>query len=135
MTESRRLGRSIAAILAGLIAIVVLSLGTDLVLHAAGVFPAWGQPMSDSLFLLATAYRTVFSIAGCYLAARLAPYRPMQHAIWLGVVGVVISTVGAVTTWNRGPEFGPHWYPLALILLSLPCAWVGGRLGQRSEAP
>ncbi|HXZ28906.1 MAG TPA: hypothetical protein VEG08_13015 [Terriglobales bacterium] len=124
----RRLGRSFAAVFVGLAAIVVLSLGTDEVLHLARVFPPWGQPMSDALFVLATIYRCVYAVAGCYLAARLAPSRPMRHALMLGVVGVVLSTAGAVGTWKRGPEFGPHWYPLGLIASSLPCAWLGGRL-------
>ncbi len=123
-----RIGRSIGAVLAGLLAIFVLSLGTDAALHAAGVFPAWGQPMSDALFLLATVYRTIYAIAGCYLTARLAPARPLRHALTLGVVGLVLSMAGAIATWNRGPAFGPHWYPLALIATALPCAWVGGRL-------
>ncbi len=64
-TPPRRLGRSVAAVLAGFIAIVVLSLGTDQVFHMLEVFPPWGQPMSHALFLLATAYRIVYSIAGC----------------------------------------------------------------------
>ena len=42
----RRLGRSIGAVLAGIVAGVILSLGTDMLLHVAGVFPALGQPMS-----------------------------------------------------------------------------------------
>src|SRR5438552_6907836 len=104
--------KSIAAVLAGLLIIVVLSTVVDIVLHATGVFPPWGQPMSDALFLLATAYRTVYAVAGSYITARLAPDRPMQHALVGGIVGLVLSTVGAVVTWNRGPEFGPHWYPL-----------------------
>lgn len=127
---SRRIGRSIGAVLAGLVAIFILSLGTDVALHAAGVFPPWGQPMNDGLFLLATVYRTVYSVAGCYLTAQLAPQRPMRHALWLGVVGLVLSTVGAVATWNRGPAFGPKWYPLALIALAMPCAWMGGRIAR-----
>ena len=61
---SRRILRRIGAVLAGFLATVILSLGTDLVLHAAGVFPAWGQPMSNALFLPATAYRTLFTVAG-----------------------------------------------------------------------
>jgi hypothetical protein len=36
--------------------------------------------------------------------------------------------VGAVVTWNKGPVFGPHWYPVALIMLAMPTAWAGGRL-------
>ena len=127
-THPRRVWRSTGAVLAGLLVIVILSTLGDVVLHAIGVFPPWGQPMSDSLFLLATAYRIVFSVAGCYLTARLAPDRPTQHALVLGVIGIVISGAGAAATWNRGPEFGPHWYPLALIVVSLPCAWLGGLL-------
>jgi len=120
--------RSTGAVLAGLVAIFALSIGTDIVLHAAGIFPPLGQPFSDRLCLVATAYRTVFAIIGCYVTARLAPNRPMQHALVLGLVGVVLSTAGAVATWNRGPAFGPHWYPVTLILVSLPCAWLGGKL-------
>lgn len=80
-------GRSIGAVLAGLLAVVILSIGTDLVLHAAGAFPRIGEPMSNALFLLATAYRTVYSVAGSYLAARLAPDRSMKHALILGGIG------------------------------------------------
>ena len=120
--------KSIGAVLAGFVAVVVLSLGTDLVLHATGVFPPWDQRMSDALFLLATVYRTIYCIAGSYIAARLAPDRPMAHALVLGVVGLVVSTAGSVATWNKGPEFGPHWYPVALVVTAIPCAWLGGRL-------
>lgn len=126
--QPRRIGRSIGAIVAGLLAIFVLSLGTDVVLHATGVFPPWFQYMSDSLFVLAMAYRCVYSVLGAYLTARLAPQRPMQHALILGVIGVLLSTLGTIGTWNKGPEFGPRWYPLALIAISLPLSWLGGKL-------
>ena len=95
--------RSIGAVLAGFVAVVVLSIGTDFALQAAGIFPPLGQRVPDALLLLATAYRTVYSIAGSYIAARLAPNRPMRHALALGVVGLVASTAGAIATWNGGP--------------------------------
>jgi hypothetical protein len=120
--------RSIRALLVGFVAVVILSIGTDVALHATGVFPALGQPMSDALFLLATVYRTIYGVVGSYITARLAPDRPMQHALVGGLVGLALSTVGAAATWNRGPAFGPHWYPLALIVLAMPTAWAGGRL-------
>ena len=120
--------RSIGAVAAGFVAVFVLSLGTDVVLHAAGVFPPWLQRMSDALFLLATAYRSVYCIAGCYIASRLGPDKPMKHALVLGVVGLIVSIAGAAVTWNKGPEFGPHWYPVALIVTAIPCAWLGGKL-------
>jgi hypothetical protein len=104
----------------------VLSLGTDWALHAAGVFPLLGQRMSDALFVLATAYRTVSGVVGSYITAWLAPGRPMGHALMGGLIGVVLSTLGAVVTWNR--DLGPHWYPLALIATAMPTAWLGGKL-------
>ena len=124
----RRIGRSIGAVLAGLLAIIVLSIGTDLVLEAIRVLPRFGQPVASRLLLLATAYRAVYGVAGSYIAARLAPNRPMLNALALGVVGVALSTAGALATWNKGPAFGPHWYPLALIVIAMPCAWMGGIL-------
>ena len=124
--------RSIGALLAGFVVVVVLSLGTDVAMHASGIFPPWGQPMPDGLFALALAYRTVYGVAGSYVVARLAPNRRMGHALASGAVGVMMSTIGAVATWNAGPEFGPKWYPLALIATAMPCAWLGGRLyGER----
>lgn len=120
------IGRSIGALLAGFVFVVILSLGTDLVLHAAGIFPPLGQIMSNALFLLATIYRTVYAVVGSYITARLAPNRPMQHALLGGAIGLVLSVVGAVVTWNK--DMGPHWYPLALVVTALPCAWLGGKL-------
>jgi len=120
--------KTAGSLLAGLFTIFILSTAVDVVLHATGVFPPWGEPMVDGLFLLATAYRVAISILGCYLAARLAPRQPMGHALTLGAIGVVICTAAAIATWNKGPAFGPHWYPVALIALALPCAWVGGKL-------
>jgi hypothetical protein len=126
----RRIGRSVGAVLAGVVTGVVPILGTDVVLHAVGVFPPMGQSMEgyDGALLLATIYRTVYGVAGSYVTARLAPDRPMGHALVGGVLGLVVSIVGAVVTWNKGPAFGPHWYPLALIVLAIPTAWAGGKL-------
>ena len=114
--------------------VVVLTLGTDVALHATGVFPALGQPMSDGLFLLATIYRTLYGVIGSYITARLAPDRPMGHALAGGVVGLVLSTTGTVVTWNKGPAFGPHWYPVALIVLAMPTAWAGGKFCELQKA-
>ena len=123
--------RSIAAVFAGLLIIFALSLGTDVIMHATAIFPPWFQPMATSLWLLALAYRCVYAVLGCYITGRLAPNQPMKHAILLGVIGLFLSMVGLVSTWNAGPEFGPKWYALVLVASSLPCAWVGGKLARR----
>ena len=128
MTETRRPRRTlrqVGAVLAGLLTIFAITIATDVAMHATGIFPPAGQHMSSALFLVALAYRIVYGVLGCYVAARLAPDRPMRHAMALGVVGVVLSTAGAVAMWKAGPA----WYSLAVIAISLPCAWVGGKLG------
>jgi hypothetical protein len=132
MTKPQRsILRSVGAVLAGLLVVIIITTATDAIMHATGIFPPWGQPMSDSLFVLAFAYRIVYGIAGGYITAQLAPDNPVAHAVLLGVVGFVLSLAGAAATWNRGPEFGPKWYPLALIVIAIPTAWLGGKLVSR----
>jgi len=46
------------------------------------------------------AYRSVHMVLRSYIATRLAPNRPMKHALALGVVGFVVNILGAVATWN-----------------------------------
>jgi len=131
MTErntTRHLGRSILALFAGFVLVVVLSILTDVLLHATGVYPPLGQPAADGLLLLATVYRTIYGIAGSYLTARLAPCAPMAHALIGGVIGFVLSLAGAIATWAHPEKFGAHWYPVALVLLALPTAWAGGKI-------
>jgi len=36
--------------------------------------------------------------------------------------------IGAAFAWDKGPEFGPHWFGIAVVLTALPCAWIGGKL-------
>lgn len=125
---SRGIPRRIGGVLAGMLVGIVLSIGTDTALRAVGLFAPLGQSMAGSLFLLAAAYRTVYGILGSYITARLAPDRPMTHALVLGAAGLVVSILGTVMTWDKGPEFGPKWYPFALVATAMPCAWAGGRL-------
>jgi hypothetical protein len=125
--SGRRIGRSIIAVLAGFVVVVVLSIGTDVLLHAIGVLPRLGDAVSDSLLLVATVYRTIYSVVGSYITAWLAPDRPMKHALAGGVIGLILGIVGVIVTWN-GAGIGHHWYSIALAVLALPSAWVGGKL-------
>jgi hypothetical protein len=117
---------SIWAVLAGVLVIIVVTTVVDIAMHAIGVFPPMDQPINDALALLATAYRIVITVGGAWLTARLAPDKPMKHAMILGVVGTFLGIVGVVATWNRG--LGPRWYPIALAVLAIPQCWAGGRL-------
>jgi hypothetical protein len=124
----RRLLRSAAAILLAFIAVFVLSLGTDQLLHELDVYPPWGQPMFDTgQNLLALSYRIIYTVLGGYIAARLAPHKPMRHALILGGIGTAFATLGATAAITMA-DLGPSWYPIALVVTAIPCTWLGGVL-------
>ena len=127
----RRIGRSILAVVIGIVAGVAVTLATDALLRAMHILPPLDQRVPDGLLLLATTYRTVYSVAASYLIARLAPSSPMRHALAGGLIGLVVNFAGTVATWNSGPQYQSHWYPVALTVLALPCAWIGGALREK----
>jgi hypothetical protein len=108
--------------------VIIVTTVIDVIMHATGIFPPIGQPMADSLFLVALAYRVIVGIAGGYITARIAPNRPMKHALVLGLIGFVLGIVGVLFTWNRGPEFGPKWYPITVAITAIPTTLLGGKL-------
>jgi hypothetical protein len=127
-TTVMRWRRSLVALFAGAATAVVPAIATDAALHAAGILPALDQPAPDHLLLLALVYRNIYGVAGSYVAASLAPTKPMTHALVLGIIGFVMSIWGTIATWNSGATYGHHWYPLALVATALPGAWLGAKL-------
>lgn len=115
--------KSVGAVVAGILVIVILSVATDTVLELLGVFP----PPTKGLFvtwmlLLALAYRTVYAFIGGFVTAWLAPHKPMQHVKVLNIIGVILGTLGVIAGWN----LSQHWYPISLVLTSAFCVWLGG---------
>jgi hypothetical protein len=128
------MAKSVWAVFAGFLAVVVLSLGTDQVLHMLRVYPPWGEPMYDiGLNALALTYRIVYTLLGGFITARLAPRAPMRHVMILGLIGLAAGTAGAIVAITQA-NFGPNWYPIALAVTAYPCTWLGGRLGVRKPA-
>jgi hypothetical protein len=123
----RNLWRGAVAVLAGVVAVFVLSLGTDEMLQVAGVLPQPGEAMPEpGLNFLALCYRCAFSIVGAYITAMLAPRRPLRHVQLFALIGFVLGTIGAIVTIPM--NLGPAWYPVLLVLSVPPCAWLGWKI-------
>src|SRR6266550_4488035 len=91
--------KGIGAILAGMIFIVVSHTATDLVLEKLGIFPPPEQGFHVTwMVLIATVYRSIYTVAGGYITAALAPDPPMRYVMILGLIGLVISTLAAIAT-------------------------------------
>lgn len=120
---NKTIWKSIGAVLIGFIVTVILSIGADTILKVAGILPYDHMFVSTGLILFVIFYRAVFSLIGCYLAARLAPQNSMKHALALGVLGLIISTIGAIAA----SDLGPTWYGWTLVVIALPVAWLGGK--------
>jgi hypothetical protein len=124
--------RSIVAVVTGFVLIAVLSIGTNVVLARAApeLYPESGIVTHTGALVLALLYVAVYATAGCYLTARLAPSRPMRHALVLGGLGLLFNMAGVVATWGQVPA----WYSLTGLALTMPYAWLGGRLRERQLA-
>ena len=121
--------RSIVAIVVGFLVIGALATGTDLIVMKAfpGEFNEAGRTQNLSILMLIAAYVAVYAIAGCYLTARLAPNRPMRHALILGALGLAMNIVATTSLWGTLPA----WYLVMNLLLVMPYAWIGGRIRER----
>ncbi len=121
---SKNTFKSIVAILAGFLVVVILSIATDLILNMTDIMK---QPFDTNptwFIILVILYRNAFSTFGSYLTARLAPSKPMRHAMIGGFIGLALSIAGAVVMWDTPPR----WYAISLIVLALPSAWLGGKI-------
>jgi hypothetical protein len=134
---TKKLIKGILAVSAGFVVVVVLSIGTDFILEKTGIFPAYPQPLKAGwMVLLATFYRSVYAVLGSFVAAKLAPDRPMRYALLLGIIGLGLNIIGVLLIWGPGSETEfsqvaqqtPAWYSVALVIFALPCAWLGGKL-------
>lgn len=124
--------RSVVAVLAGFILIPALNFATLGVLArvAPDRFPG-GQPVTDTGALaLVLVFVAVYGILGCYVTARLAPSRPMLHALILGVLGLAVSIPMTITGWDDAPA----WFSVYNLLAIMPYAWIGGRLRETQLA-
>ncbi len=121
--------RSVAAVVVGFVLIGALSVGTDLLVMRVmpGSFDAAGQTTAPRLLALMLAYVGVYATLGCYVTARLAPSRPMAHAVALGLLGLAMNVAVSSTKWDAMPT----WYIVIGVATTMLWAWLGGRLRER----
>ena len=95
-----------------------------------GVFGPDDRVDSVPWLLIIQLYVFVYAAFGCWLAARMAPNRPMRHALILGALGLAFNIAGTIALWDKMPA----WYHIVAIALVMPAAWVGGRIRERQMA-
>jgi hypothetical protein len=126
----KNLFKSIGSVLAGFTFVFILSIGTDYALENLGIFPPQSDPASYTwwMLLIALGYRCIYAAAGGYLTAVISSkWRPMHHVAVLGILGFVVSALGTAANWSKTTE-ATAWYPVLLVLLTLPCVLFGGML-------
>jgi len=119
--------KSIWAVFAGFATVFILSIVTDFILEKLSVFP----PASEGLFvpwmlMLALLYRSAYAVLGGYITASASPNKPMRQVWILAFIGLLGALIGLITTWDK--NLGPKWYPILLVILTIPCVWLGGKL-------
>ena len=121
--------KSVGSILVGFIAVALLSVVTDTILEALGVFPSATRPELYAQWMLVAAliYRSIFAVAGGYITSRLAPTNSMRHVLILAIIGTRLGTLGTIANWSKTTP-GTEWYPVLLLVFSFVAVWYGGKL-------
>ena len=116
---NKQIGKSIWAVLAGVLTIIIVTTLVDIALHVAGVFAGPDVPLTDALSLLASSYRLVISIGGAYLTAKLAPDRPLGLSPALHVLAARRRYLALSIAGRRYDIGAPYGLLLAQLALSL----------------
>lgn len=120
--------KSLVAIINGFLSVGALSIFTDIILLKIGVLPP-GALFDPFLLSIVLTYRTIYTILGGFLVAKLAPEKPVLHAVIMGAIGMIPAIFGAVVM----KEYGPMWYSLAIVIEAIPCTYIGARLAIRGR--
>lgn len=110
--------RSVAAVAAGYL---VFAVSAVVLFQVSGRAPHAAVP--TSFLMWSTAYGAAFAALGGFLAARVAPSRPVRHA---AAVGLVIFAL-ALASLLASPAGDSVWSQIAAMAVMAPAAWAGGR--------
>ena len=125
----------LAVLLAGVVIAAVQLVNTQIFPLPPGVAFNDREAMSRAVssmptggFVLLLLSYTLGALAGGWLAARMAPRRPLLHAM---IVGVLLLAAG-VMNFVSIPH--PLWVTVLGLLIFLPMAWLGASLARPRSA-
>ena len=73
---------------------------------------------------------TLYSVAGGWTTARMAPKAGWRHVAYLIVWGEIAGAASAFRTWGQMQ----WWFTIGWLILWIPAVWLGGFLRLRSRA-
>ncbi|MEO6869357.1 MAG: hypothetical protein ABI168_06920 [Ginsengibacter sp.] len=124
---NKKIFKSIGVILLAFIISGLLSVITDFLLEKIGVLPDPQQGLFEPwLIVVVLIYRGFYTILAGYIVAKLAPGKPMMHALILGIIGTVITIIG--TNSASFSDKSPLWFGYTLALLTIPCLLLGVKI-------
>lgn len=126
------LWKNVTAVLVGFVVAAVASVVADIGMSSVGLLDFDNFKNSPTrVVVLVVGYRFIFNTIGSFVTARMAPANPMRLVMIGGIIGFVLSIVGAATMWDKAAP----WYNLAVIIIALPAAYLGGKLHARTVNP
>jgi predicted membrane-bound mannosyltransferase len=128
--QTKHVLKSIWAIFAGFLLVVILSAMADFGMQQVGLISFENFKNAPTLIVVVvTLYRFIFNAVGSFITARLAPKNPMKLVMIGGFIGLLMSTLGAVAMWEKAAA----WYNIAIIIIALPAAYLGGKVYIRGQ--
>jgi hypothetical protein len=119
--------RSIGVLLLAFVVNGLLSAGTDFLLESIGVLPDPSEGLFETwAIVLVLFYRGVYTIFTGFLIARLAPSKPVVHALILGLIGIVITILA--TNSPAIAAKSPMWFGYTLAVITIPCMLLGVKI-------
>ena len=123
---NKNIFKSIGAVVAGLVVIIALSAGADYLLATLGIFPyvTDHEAFAAWMLVIAVIYRSIFTVIGGYITAKLALQDPIRHVYILMATVLILTIFGAIAGWGLGNE----WYPILLAITGPLFVLLGGKL-------
>lgn len=126
------MGRSIFAVLAGIVTIAILSFSADAIIErvAAGAFDSRGITESAPVLLTMTVYSVIFSALGGLVTAAISRRSNLGDVLILAGIQFVVTLVANTVLFDRRML----WYYVVGVTTSTAAIVLGGWLFQRSTS-